>query len=224
MNQLVIPAHGPVVSPSPVFTPRVPAAFRTQARVSSDVKRLCGGPHGRRIFVVNVANVGSSAWNDGARTHALRCRVFSWERAFLQELPSRRLPRVEAGEAALAAIDVVMPMTPGGYALSIDVIGIRADDLRSPLLLPVEVHMERELPWNPRGLITEAFRVFTGAEPDEQALGWWESRLRDGAPVESLFASFEDVAGERFASLRERLVARIPSFAPCAQNAQTITD
>lgn len=117
-----------------------------------------------------------------------------------------------------------MPMTPGAYALSIDVIGSRADDLRSPLLLPLEVYAEREAPWNPRGLVTEAFRVFAGTEPDERALEWWVARLREGVSIEALFTSFEDVAGERYSSSRERLVARIPTFAPCAQNAQALLD
>ena len=222
---------------SPVFTARRPelrsAALpqaaaarpaRTQARVSSELKGLFGGPGARRIFAVPVTNLGRHTWNAEAPTYRLRCRLFSFTWDFLQDLPARHLPLLSPGESARVAMDVVLPLTTGRYALSLDVLAPEAEEPSSPLFVSVDVLPQREPAWDPRGLVDAAFRTFSGGAAEARALDWWTRRLADGMPIESLFSSFEDVAGERYRERRAVLVERLGSFAPSAQNAQAILD
>jgi hypothetical protein len=224
MNSLVPTARRPELGSATLPRGAPPRAVRTQARVASEVKGLFGGPGARRIFAAQVTNLGRQTWNAGHPTHGLRCRLFSFTQDFLQELPARRLPLLSAGESARVAMDVVVPLTPGRYALSLDVLAPDPEEPSSPLFVSLDVLPEREPAWNPRGLVDAAFRTFSGQAAEERALDWWTRRLADGIPIEAFFSSFEDVAGERYRERRAVLVERLGSFAPLAQNAQAILD
>jgi len=173
----------------------VPAA-RQSARFGCDVRMLEGPPGARRLVEVVLENTGTETWNRQQMTHRVGCRLLAATADVLaDEIPPRRLPRLEPGQRHSMFLDVALPIESGSYALFFDLVEEWVcwfhERGSAPLVLPVSVGGARESPWDPTPYIEATFEMLAGRRPRPEDLASWTKRLSGGMSLESLFESFE---------------------------------